>query len=118
MKWFRIQALVRRYLLTWVRNAHNFLDDILWPVLDIVLWGMTSIWIQESQDTVSSSILVLLSCLVFWYVVQRAQDAVSVNALEELWERNFINLFSTPLTIYEWMTAIIILSFFRIAYTF
>jgi ABC-2 type transport system permease protein len=79
---------------------------------------MTSIWIQESQDTVSSSILVLLSCLVFWYVVQRAQDAVSVNALEELWERNFINLFSTPLTIYEWMTAIIILSFFRIAYTF
>ncbi|MBI2775226.1 ABC transporter permease [Candidatus Dependentiae bacterium] len=118
MKWHRIWAMVVRYMLTWIRNLHNFLDDILWPILDIILWGMTSMWMQDQQQgSLSSNILVLLSCLVFWYVVQRAHDAVSMNALEELWDRNFINLFSTPLTIFEWMSAIIILSFFRIFYT-
>jgi ABC-2 type transport system permease protein len=117
MKMHRIWAMVLRYLCAWFRNINNFIDDALWPILDIVLWGMTSLWIKSDESGVSTTVLTLLSCLVLWYVVQRANDAVSMNALEELWERNFTNLFSTPLTIYEWMTAIILLSLARIAYT-
>ncbi len=117
MRFYRVWAMVIRYLLTWFHNLNNFLDDALWPILDIILWGMTSIWIQENQDTIPESVFILLTCLVLWYVVQRANDAVSMNTLEELWERNLINLFSTPLTILEWMTAMIILSFLRISYT-
>lgn len=117
MKWHRIWAVVLRYLFAWFANVNNFFDDALWPILDLILWGMTSIWIKEQNSGVPSTVLLLLACLVLWYVVQRANDAVSMNALEELWERNFTNLFSTPLTIYEWMAAIIILSIFRIMYT-
>jgi ABC-2 type transport system permease protein len=117
MKWHRIYALVIRYVLSWIGNIHNFVDDIMWPILDIILWGMTGMWMQENQEGISSSILTLLGCLVFWYVVQRANDAVSMSVLEELWERNLINIFSTPLTIFEWMVSLVILSFFRIFYT-
>lgn len=117
MKFYRIRAIALRYILSWFHNVNNFLDDALWPILDIILWGMTSIWIQDNQTSVSSSILILLTCLVLWYVVQRANDAVSMSTLEELWERNLINIFSTPLTISEWMTAIVLLSFLRIIYT-
>ena len=117
MKWHRIYALVIRYVLSWIGNIHNFVDDIMWPILDIILWGMTGMWMQENQEGISTSILTLLGCLVFWYVVQRANDAVSMTVLEELWERNLINIFSTPLTIFEWMTSLVILSFFRIFYT-
>lgn len=117
MKWHRIYALVIRYVLSWIGNVHNFVDDIMWPILDIILWGMTGMWMQEHQEGISTSILTLLGCLVFWYVVQRANDAVSMSVMEELWERNLINIFSTPLTIFEWMSSLVILSFFRIFYT-
>lgn len=117
MNWQRIWALVIRYLLTWVSSINHFLDDAFWPILDLILWGMTSMWIQEGQTGIPKSVLILITCLIFWYVVQRANDAVFMNTFEELWERNFINLFSTPLTVYEWMAAVVLLSIFRIMYT-
>lgn len=117
MKFYRIWAIVLRYIFAWIHNLNSFLDEIFWPVMDIILWGMTSVWVQENQTQISNVVLVSLTCLVFWQIVQRATDVVSYNLLEELWERNLINLFSTPLTIFEWISAVIILSFLRIICT-
>ena len=87
-------------------------DTFYWPALDIVLWGMTSVYFQQKAAT-ADIVLVLLSGLVFWQVIWRSQYEVTVNLLEELWSHNLVNVLATPLTIYEWVVAVICLGFIR-----
>jgi ABC-2 type transport system permease protein len=77
--------------------------------MDILLWGLTSIWIRQNATNVPNVVVILLSGLVFWQVVWRAQYEFTVNLLEEMWSHNFVNLFATPLKISEWLVATLIL---------
>lgn len=89
-------------------------DSFYWPAIDILLWGLTSVYIQESGVAVPHIVLIILSGLVLWMVVWRSQYEITVNLLEEIWNNNIVNLFASPLTIFEWITAVIILGIMKI----
>ena len=57
---------------------------------------------------------VLLGAVIFWDFLSQAQRAVSVAFLEDVWERNFLNIFVTPLRLSEFLTSTVILAFVRI----
>lgn len=109
MKLHRIIAVMFRHLYAFSRNFDRLTDSFYWPVLDIVLWGLTSVWVQKSQAPVSNFILVLLTGLVYWQIVWRANYEISVNLLEEFWNQNLVNLFSTPLRLSEWIAAVMLI---------
>lgn len=108
MKWHRIFAVVMRHTYLFVKSLDRVSDMVYWPVLDIVLWGLTTQWIQSGQANVSNLVLIILTALVFWQIVWRANYEVSVNLLEELWNQNLVNLFSTPLTVWEWIVSVML----------
>lgn len=114
---YRIKALIIRYLMLTFRDFHRFIDLIYWPILDIIIWGFTAHWIQCSQEQVQVS-SILLTALVFWQVLFRAQMEVSFNFLDELWSHNLVNLFSTPVTFFEWVSAAMIVGLIKSAFTF
>jgi len=109
MELYRIWALIIRNFIVNFRDFGRIIDFCYWPLLDIIVWGFTSTWIEQSNNNVSQVNLILLSGIVLWHVTFRANFEVSFNLLEELWSRNIINLFSTPLKISEWITAVIML---------
>ena len=47
-------------------------------------------------------------------IVWRSNYEIAVNPLQEFWNRNLVNLFSTPLKLIEWLAGVILLSFFKI----
>ncbi|MBA3953916.1 ABC transporter permease [Candidatus Dependentiae bacterium] len=102
MKLYRIQALALRTLKLTFRGLDPLVDFFYWPLFDIVVWGFTSRWIQAQTHT--SSFVILLA-LVLWQAAYRSNLDISFNLLSEIWSRNIVNLFSTPLTIGEWMIA-------------
>ena len=51
----------------------------------------------------------VLTAVVFWQVVWRANYEISVNLLEEIWNQNLVNLFATPLNVWEWSVSLIVL---------
>ena len=69
-------------------------DLFYWPAVDIFLWGITSIWIQQQDAQLPGVALAILTGLIFWQIVWRGNYEISVNILREFWDRNFINLFS------------------------
>jgi ABC-2 type transport system permease protein len=77
--------------------------------MDIILWGLTSLWIRTTAADIPNIVLILLSGLVFWQIVWRGQYEFTVNLLEEMWSHNLVNLFATPLKIIEWIMAILFL---------
>lgn len=114
MKIYRIRALVLRNMrITFKGFIDPFFDFIYWPLLDIIIWGFTSRWISTYND--NNIELTLLTCLVFWQASYRANLDISLNLLSELWYRNIVNLFATPLKLSEWIIAAMFLGLINAA---
>jgi ABC-2 type transport system permease protein len=109
----RVQALIMRHLYMFPRTLERWSESVYWPVLDIILWGLTTRWLESSRVELPSLALALLTAVVFWQVVWRANYEISVNLLEEVWNQNLVNLFSTPLTVWEWSLSLIALGLLK-----
>jgi len=96
-----------RHLYNFKHNLERLSESFYWPALDIVLWGLTSRYFQINNQKTNNLVLVVLSGLVFWQIVWRSQYEITVNLLEELWSHNLVNLFATPLTVNEWLLAVL-----------
>ena len=107
MNFSRVKALYFRYLYS-IFRLDQITELFFWPILDIFLWGITMVWIQQLGSTATIATPVL-TALVFWQIVWRSNYEVSVNILQELWARNFVNLFSTPLKPIEWVSSLMLL---------
>ncbi len=109
MSWQRIFAVFTRYLYP-IKRLDPLSDLIFWPFIDILLWGLTSNWLQtENTGSFGAIASSLLCCLLFWQIVWRTQYDISVNLLTEFWARNLSNLFSSPLKPVEWIMGVLLL---------
>lgn len=109
MKWHRIKALALRHLYPVIRDFDLLSDMVYWPIIDTVLWGVTSQWLSESSGNIQI-VLTILIALVLWNIIWRSQAEVSRNLMDEIWNKNLVNIFSTPLKLKEWVTAVLLLS--------
>ena len=112
----RIFGLSLRHLYPLRRDFDLLSDMIYWPIIDTVLWGVTSQWLSESSGN-AQLIVAILIALVLWNIIWRSQAEVSRNLMDEIWNNNLVNLFSTPLTIVEWIFTVILLSVIKTAVT-
>ncbi|NGX48172.1 MAG: hypothetical protein K1000chlam3_01562 [Chlamydiae bacterium] len=112
----RIWAVFLRYFYYFAK-FENLAEVFFWPTIDIFLWGMTSIWIQSIETQIPDIALMILTGLVFWQVLWRGNYEIGINILQEFWNRNLVNLFSTPLKLAEWMSATMLVAFVKILIT-
>lgn len=117
MNIYRIRALLLRLVKTSVLAPAKIFEDIYWPIFDILLWGLATAWMKPSGTGGENFVLVMLAGVIFWNGVIRSNYQICVTMVDEVWERSFVNLFCTPLTIGEWMIAGMILGFFRMLIT-
>ena len=54
MSWQRILGVFFRYFYVAKKGLHQLSDLFYWPLVDILIWGLTSFWI-ESQSHVPGS---------------------------------------------------------------
>ena len=107
MTWHRIWAMVVRHMRQLPSDFNKLSSIIYWPFLDIVIFGFIGAWI-DSESGSSVDHLILLINVSLWQIVVRADFGVSLNLLEEIWAQNIVNLFSTPLSIGEWICSAIV----------
>ncbi len=112
----RCWAVFLRYWYLFI-ELDQVADLLYWPAIDIALWGLTTAWIQHQQEAVSNVALIVMTGLIFWQIVWRGNYEISVNLLQEFWNRNLVNLFSTPLKLTEWMGGVLLLSFAKVFIT-
>lgn len=111
----RVIAIMRRHFLMTFRTFDKFANVVYWPLINIVIWGLTS---TSSSDASSLNLAKILIAISLWQIVLRVMIETAKGILEELLSRNFVNLFSTPLTIGEWMVAIMFLGFINMVILF
>ena len=55
---------------------------------------------------------------MMWVILSRSQEEMGIIFLQEAWDRNLLNMFASPLTIWEFNLAAIILATFKLTLSF
>ncbi len=102
----RISAIVlRQYYLT-RDNPTRFIQIFLWPFLDIVLWGFLSTYLGKVASP--GLVPMLLGGIVLWDFLTRVMTGVTMTFFEDVWSRNFLNMFASPLSISEYVSGMVL----------
>jgi len=118
MKLHRIFAMMIRYLFAFRHNLDKVSDAFYWPTIDLLLWGLTSTYLASRAPLVPNLVLSIVSGIVFWVIVWRGQGEITLNLLEEFWDRNLINLFVSPLKFSEWFLSFIAIGLVKATMSF
>lgn len=118
MSIYRIWGVILRHLYLFKTNITRITDAFYWPAIDIFIWGITFTFITSTSGNIPNITLMILSGLVLWTIIYRGQNEISVGLMEEVWNRNLVNLFVSPLKFSEWIAAVIIMSTIKNTITF
>jgi ABC-2 type transport system permease protein len=105
MNFHRIKALLLRYVFLYSRSHFRLLDITFWPLMDLLVWGFTTMYMLRMQSTMSTYLTFLIGAIIFWNILYRAQQAVTVSFLEDIWSQNLLNIFVAPVRISEFIAA-------------
>lgn len=109
----RINALLIRHLYLYKRSMPRIMDIAFWPVTELLVWGFLTTYLSGLNFTGVNLVTILLGAIIFWDLMRQSQQAVSIAFLEDVWERNFLNLFVSPLTVSEFVASTALLGLIR-----
>ena len=91
----------------------RILDLIYWPTIQIILWGFISKFFSIYSDYYNNTVGVILTCAILYDFLFRSSISFNMLFLEEIWSRNFTNLFIAPLKISEIITSLVATALIR-----
>ena len=113
MNWNKIFALSLRHIYLIKGSFPRILDLIYWPTIQIFLWGFISKFFTLSSSYYNNTVGIILSAAILYDFLFRASISYNMMFLEEIWSRNFTNLFIAPIKISEIITALTVTAIFR-----
>ena len=69
---------------------------------DVVLWGFITRYLKKTGGGVDF-VTSLLGAVVFWDYCVRVLHGVTMTFFEDVWSRNFLNIFASPLSLAEYL---------------
>jgi ABC-2 type transport system permease protein len=116
-RWRRIWALFVRYLLLLRRDPSKAVDVFYWPAIDVIIWGFVTLFIARSASGIPNFASLFLGAVILWNVFFRCQQDISVSFLDDVWARSIITLFGSPLSVGEFLVAIMLLGLVKLLMT-
>lgn len=110
----RVTAIVQRQAYLYKRTFHRWLDLFYWPIVDLVLFGFIARYIERTPGAVPRGVSFFVGAVILWDLLFRSQQAVSVGFLEDVWSRNVLNVFASPIRPWEYIAGTIAAGALRI----
>ena len=113
MSFIRIYGLFLRHFYLITRSFPRVLDLIYWPSIQITLWGFISNFFASHSTYYNNAVGVILTCAILYDFLFRTSIGFNMLFLEEIWSRNFTNLFIAPIKIGEIIISLVITALIR-----
>jgi ABC-2 type transport system permease protein len=81
-----------------------------WIAIDIVLWGFISRYLNTVASPGFNFVPALLGAVLLWDFFTRVMQGVTMAFFEDVWSRNFLNIFGSPMSIAEYVTGLVLSS--------
>jgi ABC-2 type transport system permease protein len=109
----RIYGLFLRHFFLIKGSLPRVLDLIYWPTIQIILWGFISKFFSTYSDYYNNTVGIILTCAILYDFLFRSSISFNMLFLEEIWSRNFTNLFIAPMKISEIITSLVFTALIR-----
>ena len=105
-----VAGILLRQLYLFRSSPVRLLPTFAWVAIDIVVWGFLTRYLNSVAGNHLNFVPTLLGAVLFWDFFTRIMQGVTTAFLEDVWSRNFLNLFATPLSICEYVTGLVLTS--------
>lgn len=105
-----VAGIVLRQFYLMRGSPARILPLFAWVAIDIVLWGFITRYLNAVSHAEIDFVPALLGAVLLWDFFTRVMQGVTTAFFEDLWSRNFLSLFATPLTIAEYVAGLVLSS--------
>ena len=113
MNFNRMYGLFLRHFFLIKGSFPRILDLIYWPSIQIILWGFISKFFSTYSDYYNNTVGIILTCAILYDFLFRSSISFNMLFLEEIWSRNFTNLFIAPMKISEIIISLVFTALIR-----
>ncbi len=105
-----VAGIFLRQLYLFRSSPVRILPTFAWVGIDIVVWGFLTRYLNTVAGNQVNFVPSLLGAVLFWDFFMRIMQGVTTAFFEDVWSRNFLNLFTTPLSISEYVAGLVLTS--------
>lgn len=109
MKLGRIYGVSLRQYYLLRGSMTRIIPLFLWGAIDMILWGFITKYLNHVSSAMNF-VPVLLGAILLWDFLVRVMHGYGIAFLEDVWSRNFLNIFASPLAISEYLSGLLITS--------
>jgi ABC-2 type transport system permease protein len=106
----RMAAIPLRQFYLYRGSVARLVPMFAWVTIDMVLWGFMTKFLGGVAQTQYRFVPALLGAVLFWDFMTRVMQGVTTAFFEDVWTRNFLNVFGTPLTMPEYIGGLLVSS--------
>ena len=106
----RAFAIVLRYWYLLRGNPARWLPLFAWVAIDIVLWGYMARYLNGVTASRLNFVPSLLGAVLLFDFFTRVMHGLAGVFLEDVWSRNFLNLFASPLSLSQYLLGLVVAS--------
>jgi ABC-2 type transport system permease protein len=106
----RAYAIFLRQVYLLRGSPARLLPLFAWVCVDIILWGFITKYFSTVMGSGLNLVPVLLGAVLLWDFFSRVMHGVTMAFFEDVWSRNFLNIFGSPLSIAEYVVGLVISS--------
>ena len=110
MRLTRTSGIVLRQFYLMRGSPARVLPLFAWVGIDMVLWGFITRYLNDISRAGLNFVPALLGAVLFWDFFIRVMQGITTAFLEDVWSRNFLNIFATPLTIADYVGGLVLSS--------
>jgi ABC-2 type transport system permease protein len=108
MRASRVAAIALRQYYLLRGNAVRLLPMVAWVAIDIVLWGFITRYLTAIAGGRFNFVSTMLGAVLLWDFLARVMQGVTTAFFEDVWSRNFLNIFATPLTVADYLLGLVL----------
>src|SRR5438094_7444384 len=103
----RTFAIVLRQFYLVRGSPARVLPLFAWVGIDMVLWGFITRYLNAVSSAGFDFVPVLLGAVLLWDFFTRVMFGVTMAFFEDVWSRNFLNIFASPVSITEYLAGLV-----------
>ncbi len=103
----RVAAIVLRMMYLYRGSPQRIFPIFVWVAVDILLWGFLTRYLNSVSRADFNFVPALLGAVLLWDFLTRVMQGVTMTVFEDVWSRNFLNFFATPLRTSEYLAGMV-----------
>ena len=106
----RIGAVVLRMFYLYRGSPQRVFPIFIFVAIDILVWGFLTRYLNSVSHADFNFVPALLGAVLLWDFLTRVMQQITMTLFEDVWTRNFLNFFASPLRTSEYLIGLLIVA--------